>query len=84
MMERVAKYDGLREHLRLRRASTWRASFDEVGALVPGGVLNSAYEYAAWWSNSDSHPEAVAWLTAGWRTENVDLLSPSVTFVRSA
>jgi hypothetical protein len=76
------KYDGLREHLRLRRASTWRASFDEVAELVPGGFPNSAY--AAWWSNSESHPEAVAWLTAGWRTENVDLLSRSVTFVRTA
>lgn len=79
----MGKYDGLRDHLRRRSSSPWSASFDEVAELVPGGLPSSAYHHAAWWSNSESHPEAVAWLTAGWRTENVNLYALRVTFVRS-
>ncbi|GAA3605460.1 DUF7662 domain-containing protein [Microlunatus ginsengisoli] len=77
------KYDGLRQHLQARAQSPWRARFSEVEAL-PGGLPPSAYNHAAWWSNSQSHPEAVAWLAAGWRTEAVNLTSRTVTFVRSS
>lgn len=80
----MGKCDGLREHLRLRRASPRRANFDEVATLVPGRLPSSAYQHTARWSNSDSHPEAVAWLTADWRTQDVNLLSRTATFVRSA
>lgn len=80
----MMKYDGLREHLRTRAQSPWRANFSEVEALVSGGLPPSAYSHAAWWSNSHSHPEAVAWLSAGWRTESVNLVARTVTFVPSS
>jgi hypothetical protein len=79
----MAKYDGLRRYLRDRQTSPWMASFEEVAELVPGGLPSSAYNHPAWWSNSDSHPEAAAWLAAGWRTESVNLSARRVTFVRS-
>jgi hypothetical protein len=57
-----------------QRTTLWGASFEEIAELVPGGLPPSAYVHAAWWSNNDSHPEAVAWLTAGWKPESVNLL----------
>ena len=79
----MAKYDDLRRYLRDRQTSPSRASFEEVAELVPGGLPSSAYNHPAWWSNSDSHPEAVAWLAAGWKTKTVNLSARSLTFVRS-
>jgi len=79
----MGKYDGLGDHFQHRATSPWSASFNEVAELVAGGLPASAYDHAAWWANSESHPEAVAWLTAGWRTESVNLEARRVTFVRS-
>lgn len=79
----MGKYDGLRVHLRRRPGPLWSATFDEVAELVPGGLPPSAYDHTAWWANTSSHSEAVAWLSAGWRTDAVELLGRRVTFVRS-
>lgn len=83
MMMRMGKYDTLHDHLRRRQLSPWKVSFNDIAALVPGGLPASAFSHATWWSNSDSHVEASAWLEAGWRTERVDLGRRSVTFVRA-
>lgn len=79
----MAKYDALREHLRALRTDLWQVSFDDVAALVPGGLPSSAFQHQAWWANSRSHPESVAWLDAGWRTEHVNLTDRTVRFVRT-
>ena len=43
--------------------------FAEIADLV-GGLPASASEHQAWWSNSRSHPNTVAWLDAGWVVES--------------
>lgn len=76
----MGKYDGLRDVLKRTSAPTLTLPFSEVSALVPGGLPASAYRHLAWWSNSDSHVQALAWLNAGWETSGVTLDRRSVTF----
>jgi hypothetical protein len=43
-------------------------TFDELDAIVAGGLPNSARQYGAWWANnSSSQPHAKFWLDAGRR-----------------
>lgn len=63
----MAKYDALREHLN-RRSGVVHMTFDEVSAIVPGGLPRSARTYQAWWNNDDStHPHCHSWGEAGYR-----------------
>jgi len=66
----MAKYDPLREYLAQQTADEVRLTFDDIGRLV-GGLPQSAYEHRAWWANTRSHPNAVAWLDAGWELVDV-------------
>ena len=79
----MAKYDALRDRLSRRSSSPWTVSFDEVAAIVPGGLPPSAYRHEAWWANTESHVQALAWIRAGWHTEGLDLVRRRVTFVRT-
>lgn len=56
-------------------------SFDDIGQLV-GGLPPSAHEHRAWWANTRSHPNAVAWLDAGWERTDVSFGSRRVRFRR--
>jgi hypothetical protein len=81
----VSKYEALREHLDRQHGDQITMSFDQVAAIVPGGLPASAYNHQAWWANEayGSHVEARAWLDAGFRTTSVSLTARRVTFVRS-
>lgn len=77
----MSKYDPLLSHLNGLRVGTWRASFDEVEAVLGFALPPSAYKHPAWWSNdATSHSHSRAWLDAGWRTESVDVEGHAVTF----
>lgn len=77
----MAKYDALREHLRTDGGSRIELAFAEIAAIV-AGLPASAYEHQAWWANTRSHPEAVAWLKAGYRVDWFDLSAQRVRFIR--
>jgi hypothetical protein len=81
----MAKYDPLRDQLRTRSVSRPVLTFDEIAALLPGGLPPSSYEYQAWWSNDGhaSHVHARAWLDAGW-TAKADLQARTVTFTKTS
>jgi hypothetical protein len=58
--------------------------FAAIEKILGFRLPRSAYEYEAWWSNNDTgHSHARAWLSAGWRTEDVDLAGRTVTFTRA-
>lgn len=82
----VSKYDSLRDHLLAEPGDRVAMSFDELAAVIPGGLPPSAYNHQAWWSNeaAGSHVQARSWLDAGFRTEGVNLTSRRVVFVRDA
>jgi hypothetical protein len=76
----MSKYSGIAEFLK-RRDKELILSFDDVAALVDGGLPSSAFEYTAWWANDASHVQAKVWLDAGWETRTPNLIGKKVTFV---
>jgi hypothetical protein len=75
------KYDSLKFWLTENNTDSIKMSFSEIAELV-GGIPPSAYRHRAFWSNSDSHPFAVAWMAAGYKVTECDLQSEVVRFDR--
>ena len=75
------KYDLLKFWLRENNSDSIQMTFSEIAELV-GGLPPSAYKHRAYWSNSDSHPFAVAWMAAGYKVVECDLQSEVVRFCR--
>jgi len=60
---------------------SWRSSFAEIEAVLGFALPRSAYAYPAWWSNdATGHSHSLAWLDAGWKTEQVDIAGQKLTF----
>ena len=77
----MSKYDTLFHHLSHSKGAV-EMSFDEVEAMLGSPLPASARRHAAWWSNSGgTHVQADAWMRAGYRTENVDVVARRVRFV---
>jgi hypothetical protein len=79
----MAKYDALRRFLAARTEAVVRVSFDELDAIV-GGLPRSARTYREWWDNGSTavHPQARAWVGAGFMVEAVDIELGVVRFAR--
>ncbi len=79
-----SRYAPLQEHLedvgRERRKVSLR--FDEISKVLGKALPRSAFAHRAWWANTSSHAQALAWLSAGWKVEHVDLSGRTVEFVR--
>jgi len=79
----MSKYDPLRDHLSALEEDTWRARFSEIEAVLGFSLPRSAYSYPAWWSNdATGHSHSLAWLDAGWKTEQVDVGGQTLSFRR--
>ena len=80
----MSKYEPLPQFLKSRNTGSVRMKFAEVEKVLGFKLPKSAYEYEAWWSNNDvGHSHARAWLSVGWRTEDVDLAQRQITFKRA-
>ena len=76
------KYEPLTKRLEELGSQRVTLSVTEIDELV-GGLPRAAYENVeAWWSNDGSHLQDRAWLMAGYKVENVDLVGDVVTFGR--
>jgi hypothetical protein len=79
----LSKYEPLPQFLSSKAGSLHRMSFEQIERVLGFKLPKSAYEHEAWWSNNDTgHSHARAWLSAGWRTQDVDLAARMVTFQR--
>ncbi len=76
------KYDRLGEYLDKRGESPITMKFSQINEVLGFRLASSAYKHQAWWSNSTSQSQANAWLSRGWRTENVDIGGCQVAFRR--
>ena len=77
------RYAPLYRHLSAQRGEEWRASFDEIEAILGFRLPDPAYLYPAWWANG-GHSQADAWLAAGWRIRSVDFGEETLIFERMA
>ena len=81
----MSKYDALSAHLKEANATELNLSFDAVERVLGFALPASARKFSAWWANDASAGRhANAWLSAGYRAENLNLTGQTVTFVRSS
>ena len=77
------KYLPLYRHLNGLTGDVWHTTFTELETILGFRLPKSARTHPAWWSNSESHSHASAWLAAGWTTRDVGVAAGVVSFVRS-
>ena len=77
------KYLPLFRHLNALTGDVWHTTFAELETILGFRLPKSARAHPAWWSNSESHGHASAWLVAGWTTRDVGVAAGVVSFVRS-
>src|SRR3954469_17779081 len=76
----MSKYDPLTTFLRQSDGRNIRLSFEEIEHIL-GFPLPASKQYPAWWSNSATNNTMTkAWLSAGYKTEQVDVTGEKVTF----
>src|SRR3954469_18346385 len=81
----MGKYEPLPQFLSTKPGATHRMSFEQIERVLGFKLPKSAYEHEAWWSNNDTgHSHARVWLSAGWRTQDVNLAARKVTFQRAS
>jgi hypothetical protein len=77
----VSKYDPLNHHLMLSQGEI-PLQFSDIEKLLGFPLPDSARRHAAWWSNSGgAHVQSLAWLSAGYRTADVNLEEETLRFV---
>lgn len=80
----MSTYDPLRDRLSFLRVPSVRMKFSDIEEIIGRELPQSARRYPAWWANNDQGGKrhSVAWLHAGWRTENLALEMEEVTFAK--
>jgi len=80
-----SRYAPLQEHLEGigRDRGKVGLRFDDISKVLDKPLPRSAFAHRAWWANTSSHAQALAWLSAGWKVEHVDLGGKKVEFVRA-
>ena len=77
------KYQKLHTHLSGLITQEWRASFSEIESVVGFKLPPAARRHRAWWENDIGHPHGRAWLTAGWKTAEVNMAAETLAFRRN-
>jgi hypothetical protein len=81
----LGKYTPLYEHLLALKDREWRATFSELEAVLGFHLPPAARKHRPWWGNvrtNTTHRHAVAWRSAGWKVDQVDIGSEKVVFAR--
>src|SRR3954453_2089876 len=79
----MGKYTRLAEFLQSQRANEVPMTFSEIERVIGGKLPPNSPQYPAWWSNNPSNNVMTkVWLSAGFRTEQVDVRSKRVVFRR--
>jgi hypothetical protein len=76
----MGKYDGLRQYLLAQPSSNVDITFAEIETILNASLPESAHKYREWWANDQTHVEAQAWLSAGWKVQSCNLVTRRVVF----
>ena len=80
----MSKYTPLKQRLTRSGGAPVQLTFAEIEKILGFPLPRSARRYAAWWSNSGgSHVQSLAWMEAGYRTQDIKLREESVRFLPS-
>ncbi len=80
-----SRYAPLHRHLAnvSKDLKAYEMSFDEITTVMGASLPQSAQDHRAWWANTESHSQALAWISAGWKVDGVDLNRRLIHFTRS-
>lgn len=78
----ASSYAPIGTHLTEVKGPEATLSFDQIEKIIGRDLPASAHRHRAWWANTDTHSQALTWLSAGWKVDAADLDSKQVTFVR--
>lgn len=78
-----SKYDKLQSYFTHSNEDVLSLSFSEIETILGFKLNESAYKHSAIWSNSNSHPIALAWLNAGYKSEQLSLARQTIVFRKS-
>jgi len=79
----MGKYQPLAAFLKRQRMSEVRMTFDQIERIIGEPLPPKAQHHRAWWSNSASNNVMTkAWLEAGFRSEQVDMVGRKLVFRR--
>lgn len=81
-MPKGQKYVSLEQFFSRQCGETVALTFGEIEKILGFQLADSAYQYAAFWSNTLSHSIAFAWLNAGYQTHAISLTEQRVVFRR--
>jgi hypothetical protein len=79
----MGKYTRLGEFLRAQSSKEVSMTFAEIERVIGDKLPPNSPQYPAWWSNNPSNNVMTkVWLSAGFRTEQVDVKSRKIVFRR--
>jgi hypothetical protein len=78
----ASSYAAIGRHLANESGQEVTLSFDQIEDIIGRELPASAHRHRAWWANTDTHSQALTWLSAGWKVDAADLDQEEVTFVR--
>lgn len=76
----MSKYRNLTFYLAGLDQGVWGPSFAEIEDVLGCPLPASARQHAAWWANQ-ARGQSLAWQSAGWNTNSVNLAQERVTFL---
>ena len=81
----MTKYAALEAYLRESGQDAVPMTFADIARVIGADLPPSAFKHRPWWSNNPSNSSITrSWLEAGYRTENVDMASETLVFVKAA
>ena len=78
----ASRYAPIGEHLASVKKDTVTLTFEEIEDLIGGELPASADKHRAWWANTETHSQALTWISQGWLVQEADLEEGTVTFRR--
>ena len=81
-MAKGDKYIALTSYLKKSDRNIVKMTFKEIERILGDNLPASAYKYAAYWSNSESHALAFGWLDAGYISQKLSLPNQTVEFIK--
>ena len=78
----MSRYEALGEFLRQQSNDRVPMTFDDVERIIGEKLPRSASDHREWWANDSTHVNAQVWLTAGFKSEQVDMSGRKLVFAR--
>ncbi len=81
----MAKYAPLENYLETNGKTHVPMTFADIESIIGDNLPQSARKHRAWWSNNPSNSVITyAWLSAGYKTAQVDMGGEKLVFLRAA